>query len=280
MGGGCARMGPLSGICDAGRFAVHGERIYLFASDQCRTAFLADPARFLDREDPPLEGDEAQRTAGRALVQRMLLGLGGAKRVDAVQTLRWDKLAREESGGKTYATRASALYRFPDDLRKEAAWDTSVWFDVDTPKDGFKGPKSIEALHPAARAEVRRQLGHETLYLARQRADADFDAVAGGPHKVGGDTCETLIVRHGGTRTTLYVEPVNGRVLRAAWRGRLSPGAIGDVVVDYADFRQIAGLELPHVRQVSFDGKPVASLSGALDVLEVDAEMPDALFVR
>lgn len=47
MGGGCARMGPLAGLGNPDRFLVHEGRIYIFASDGCRSSFQKAPARFL-----------------------------------------------------------------------------------------------------------------------------------------------------------------------------------------------------------------------------------------
>lgn len=45
LGDPCARMGALSSCADPDRYAVHEGRIYIFASDGCRTARSAAPAR-------------------------------------------------------------------------------------------------------------------------------------------------------------------------------------------------------------------------------------------
>jgi YHS domain-containing protein len=279
-GGACGRMGPLSGQCNLDRFAVHDGLIYVFASDQCRSSFLKEPTRYVDRDEPTLDEPGMDRGRGRRLLEGVVVGLGGAERVDAVKTLRRTKLADEVDGGKTYKTRQTAMYRYPDELRHESAWDTSVWFDVETPKDGFKGPKSIESLHPAARRELRRQLGRDVLYLVRHRGADGFDVAFAGAEKVGENECDVLVVRFEGVRTRLYVDRATGRVVRTAWRGRLSSGGIGDAVADWSDFRPVSGVVLPHSRAMSFDGRTLASASGTFDVLEVDVELADALFAR
>lgn len=280
FGGACARMGPLSGKCSQDRFAVHDGRIYVFASDACRAGFLKDPARHLDREDPPLTDAGLDRAAGRVLLERVLAALGGAPRVDAVKTFRWTKRAKQESGGKTYSTHETVMYRFPDDLRRESAWDEWAHFDVETPSDGFKGPKSIEAHHSDARRELRRQLGRDVLYLVRHRDREGFDVAAAGTQRVGETPCDVLVVRYGGTRTTLFAEQGTHRILRAQWNGRFDGGARSDVAVDYSDFRSHGGLVLPHARRVTVDGQAIAHASGALDEIDVDVELADALFTR
>ncbi len=280
LGGACGRMGPLSGQCNLDRFFVHEGRIYVFASDSCRDSFAKEPARYIDRDEPTLNDAGMDRDRGRRVFEGVVRSMGGAERVDAVKTMRWTKLADETQGGKTYKTRETAMYRYPDELRRESAWDESTWFDVETPKDGFKGPKTIAALHPAARQELRRQLGRDVLYLARHRKQAGFEVALAGAEKIGESECDVLVVRMHGVRTKLYVDRANGRVVRTAWRGRLGSGGLGEVVADWSDFKAVSGVTLPHARSLSFDGKPVASASGTFDALEVDVGLPDSLFAR
>ena len=70
LGGACGRMGPGSGRGSPSRFAVHDGRIYVFASDQCREAFLKAPEKFLDPDEPAPADDAAARAAGAALVEK------------------------------------------------------------------------------------------------------------------------------------------------------------------------------------------------------------------
>ncbi|MFN0243735.1 MAG: hypothetical protein ACKVWV_12665 [Planctomycetota bacterium] len=280
LGGACARMGPLSGKCDQNRFAVHDGRIYVFASDACRASFSKDPAAHVDREQAPLDDAGLDRAAGRALLDRVIAALGGAAQVDALKSYRWTKRAQQESGGKTYATHETVSYRFPDDMRRDTAWDDWTYRYVDTPREAFAGSKTSEPLAPLARSELRRQLGRDVLYLARQREREGFDAAAAGTQKVGDTLCDVLVIRCGGARTTLFVEQGTARVVRTAWRGRFESGPNTDVAVDYSDFRSKGALVLPHARHVTVDGKPVAHASGAVDEIDVDVELADSRFTR
>ncbi len=46
FGGSCARMRSVQG--NPGNYAVHAKKIYVFGSDGCREAFVADPKSFVD----------------------------------------------------------------------------------------------------------------------------------------------------------------------------------------------------------------------------------------
>jgi len=187
MGGGCGRMGPLSGRGAADRFVVHDGRIYVFASDGCRAGFLEAPGKHVDRDDPPLEGDARALERGRELLALALRGLGGAERVDAARAVSIVKEGTQESGGRTYRTRTAEIWRFPDDLRTESAWDDKNFVTVATPADAFTGRDEMEPLPGPGRVELRRQMGREALWLLRHRGAQGFEVSSSG--------AETLLVR-------------------------------------------------------------------------------------
>jgi len=280
MGGACARMGPLSGKGDPDRFTVHDGRIYVFASDACREGFLAAPDRHIDAVEPPLAAEPAAIARGKALVQLALDGLGGAAEVDAIRALERETLRERTSGGKTYATRETWLWRFPDDLRSESAWDERVYTCVATRNDAFQGSDSMEPLSEAGLAEFRRRQGREALWLLRHRDALGFEAAARGESTVGDRKVAILRIRFEGNVTDLHLDAEDGRVLRTSWTGRIESGVRGEVVVDHADFREEGGILLPHARELRFDGKPVGHLSGPYDAVAVDPEIPPGAFLR
>lgn len=283
MGGGCGRMGPLSGSCSADRFAVHDGRIYVFASDACRASFLKSPEKHVDRDDPPLEADEKAVARGRELLRKALAGLGGADAVDGVRAVRIEKKGVQKSGGKEYATRSTRIWRLPDDLRHESAWDEWVSVTVAASEDAFSGGKELDDLHPAGRKELRRQMGREPFWLLRHRNEPGFTA-AEGSAMVGATTDDVLVVRYEGAVTKLWLDPALGRVKRAVWRGRVDSGPNGFVDVHFSDFSDrheaSGGLVLPRAREVWFDGERVEAASGPLDAVEVDPVLGGELFRR
>ncbi len=77
LGGGCGRMGPLSGLGSPDRFLVHEGRTYIFASDSCRSSFAKAPERYLEGDDTPPEGDTEARRRGAELIERAAKAVGG-----------------------------------------------------------------------------------------------------------------------------------------------------------------------------------------------------------
>ena len=57
FGGGCGRMGPLSGVGSVNRFEVVDEHIYLFASDACRESFMKSPEAFMEHAEEAFPSD-------------------------------------------------------------------------------------------------------------------------------------------------------------------------------------------------------------------------------
>lgn len=75
LGGGCGRMGSLSGAGNPDRYYVFDWRIYIFASEQCRNGFKAAPEKHLEAPDAPPSGTPAELRRGRELVALALKGL-------------------------------------------------------------------------------------------------------------------------------------------------------------------------------------------------------------
>ncbi len=292
MGGGCARMGPLSGLGSPDRFAVHDGRVYVFASDACRKTFLASPERFLEPRDPEASGDEASAERARALLAKAVEAMGGAARVDGVTTYRERHEVERTSGGKTYDVGAEVLVAFPDSYRRDDWWNerveegtapkpSSPWGFVVTAGDAFRSePDGESALHRAQREALQQERLRRPLEILRARGRADFRAHAKGPSRVGDAEAETVAVSFAGTATTLCIDPASGRVLAIRHRGRPSSGAVGDVETRFADFREVRGLVLPFARSTSLDGKEIATAMVALDLVEVDVPIDAARFRR
>ena len=77
LGGGCGKMGSLSGKGSTDRFAVCGGKVYLFASDGCRTGFLENPELRIERDDSAPTGTPAQRKLGKQLFDKAVTWMGG-----------------------------------------------------------------------------------------------------------------------------------------------------------------------------------------------------------
>lgn len=277
FGGACARMGPLSGIGSPQRFHVHGERIYLFASDGCREGFRKHPERFLDPAEPRPEVDAAAAAAAAALLQRTVVAHGGRDRLLALRGYEQQRSAPEGDTTKVERLRVQwpgRVRRDSDYHKGDEAWR---YANVVTAEAAFFDENGkVRAMPAAARDEVLRELGREPILLLRALLDGDAVAVAAGRREVLGVEVDELAVWWHGRTTHLGIG-ADGRVATSRCRGR-GPGLwFGAVELRYGEFVELSGVVVPTQRQGQFDGKESAGLRAA-HVVAIDPEFAADVF--
>jgi len=279
LGGACARMGLLSGSGSPGRFVVHDQRIFIFASDACRTGFQSAPDKLLDADNPPSEGTAAEIAHGRLLLQKLVAGLGGADRVDSAKSFRVRVVQKYQSDGREreFVTEFAAL--FPDRFRQSSAGETLRTADVTVGETGFRVSNDAAwDMEPAETQFLRRDFFRRPLVVAKWRNDPHLTAIAAGEGQVGDAPVEWLKVGLFGATTTFGIDSKTGRVLQANYVGR-TPGVIGDVTKTYSDFRDIAGIPVPFATTVVYLGTS-APRTGTLDAFDINPQLDKELFAK
>lgn len=276
FGGGCGQMGSLSGIGNPDRFYVFGERIYIFASEQCRNSFKAAPEKHLEAPDVVPVGSAAERQRGQALVQLALTGLGGAKAVDGVRSYQAQiKLAYQQKD-KTLEYPQTLTLLLPGQYRDEYDWGSGASGDVLTSAGAISFDKKGRRLREEpVRAALERGLYRHPLALLQARKQKGFVAVAGDKATVNGVEIEWLKLAYRGATTALALD-AQGRVVQLAYRDR--KGAFGDLVKTFSDFREVSGVLLPFKIEESFNGKPVTSPVTTYEKIVVNGKLDPALF--
>jgi YHS domain-containing protein len=278
-GGACARMGPLSGSCSTERFVVHDKRIYVFSSDSCRKNFLLAPELHIERPEAPPKGNAADSRRGGELLELALTAMGGAKAVDAVATFRFEKtLAYPQKGKGPFLMKRIMSIEFPGKFHEVDSYPGWAGANAATTEIGFQtSGKTAWTMEPSTRSYFLRESYRDPFVLLRSRGEKGFVASAGKKMQIDTTDVEELHVALHGATTTLFVEPATGRILRAAYRGRLG-GPIGDVVNTYSDFRPSGGLILPHSVRTTFDGKPAVNPEVTIDSFSVNPKLESGLF--
>jgi YHS domain-containing protein len=273
-GGGCGRMGPLSGAGSPDRWTVHDGRIYVFASDGCRDGFLADPALFVPAPEPETTPDPAALEEGRRWIERAVEAHGGAEALAAARVLSFS--SDSETGGWT--VRRELVLTADGALRRRTRWTPpaesggdvidSLWVlseDSFLAEDGHV----IDLVSPAQRVDLLRHAYREPLALLWARGRSDFRAVHRGERRLGELEVVDLDVRAAGLATTLHLDPPSGAVVGLSWRGRPADGSTRDVVETFTDWRTVDGLEVPTARRVVVDGESKENLGHTWQVVEV-----------
>ena len=281
-GGGCARMGPMSGVGSPDRWTVHDGRIYIFASDGCRDGFLAAPGRFAVPPVQPPEAAAGAREAGAAWIARALEAHGGAPAVDAAQALRL--VYQGERDG--WSQRLEQVITHDGRIMRRSTWvppepdgETydSTWVLA---RDSFvdEGDAVFPLTSPDQKDDLRRYAQREPIALLWARARDGFLAVHKGAGELDGHAVENVQVWSDGLATTLHLDPESGRVRGLSWRGRAGSGVTSDVVETFGAYSRVDRVLLPGQRTVSVDGRVIDSLAVAWQTVELLARAPGEPF--
>jgi YHS domain-containing protein len=267
LDGHCARMGaPTTGNPDL--YAVHNGRIYIFGSEECQTLFKATPEKYLEVPPPakaPATAEMIKR--GQELIAKAVESLGGAK-LD--QLVSFQK--SEQRGNQV---RTNLLIAFPDSVRRETVRPNFTLVSVVTPAESFLkvNERTPQALPEEDQAAVYKDLNREPFVLLRARTKTGFKAWAAGSDKVGDVSVERLEVELPGFTTVLGIDPATGRVLSQTYRGRGPGGAVGEIAINYSDFRTVEGVSLPFKLIATFEGQDFPALSATVETAKINGEV-------
>ena len=275
-GGGCARMGPLSGQGSPERWTVYDGRIYVFASDSCRDFFLKGPERFIEaaREFPVADLDRQRQ--GRAWIDKAVAAHGGAAAIDAKKRLllgrqqiqqewTWSRELELTSAGHV---RRTSTWTPPASDESAQATET-VWVLNDEEATANEDGARFELVSAEERGDLLRYAHRQPLALLWLRDTPSFDAVYFGEDMLGDTPAVDVLVRAKGLVTWLHLSPEDGRVLGLSWRGRLREGVTREVTEVFTDWRTIDGVLVPVERTCSIDGKVKKTASGAWETVEL-----------
>jgi len=150
---------------------------------------------------------------------------------------------------------------------------------VVTPSDAFVvTPMGIQPLPDSRRADMIKAMKRDPIVLLKQRAQPGFSVRYEGADTVENVQTEVVAVTVEGDTVRWAVDPATGRILRGATKGTGPGGVPGERVALFSDFREAAGLMMPHKTRLVFNGEPM----GTMEVLEFAINVPvdDSQFAR
>ena len=271
LDGHCARMGaPTSGNPDL--YLVHKEHIYIFGSEECQTLFKAAPEKYLEVPAPPKTPPSAEMVKrGQDLIAKAATSTGA--KLDQLQTLQRTELRGNQ-------VKNILLLEFPDTLRQETVRPNFTLTSVITPSDSFILVNNrANPMSESSRTAIYKQLYHDPFFLFRARTRPDFKASLSsnaGEEK----TLEYVDVELSDFNTTLGIDPGTGRVVSQTYKGRGPGGVVGQVVINYSDYRTVEGLSLPFKTTATFDGQQFPALSATIEALTVNGKIDPSSFKK
>lgn len=256
QGGACGSMGPLSGRGAPDRFLVHKGRIYLFASDGCRTRFAANPDAFLDQPDPALRPNRNARTTGKNLLNLAARAHGGPA-LDAIRSIGFTELAKFESEGKQKPFHQMWMATTRGEFAHFSTWNDVFFGTVAGPRGNWTGRlDKPEQLVASERSYFVRQFARNPIWILRNR-NAYVPEYKGKSKRPGtGAEADLVSVHWQGATTDLWIDPTSRRIV--AWQSRelLSTG-FKPVANAITSFVEVKGVTVPKTWTArTADGEP------------------------
>jgi YHS domain-containing protein len=265
LDGHCARMGaPTGGNADL--YYVHNGRIYIFGSEECQTLFKATPEKYLETPPAPKSPPTAEMVKrGQELIAKAVEAFGAGSKLDQLRSLQRTDLRGNQV--KNILTVA-----FPDTLRQETVRPNFTLVSVITPADSFVTVSNrTRPMAEDNRAAIYKELNRDPIFLLRARTRPDFKASG---------TEDSVDVELAGFTTTLGIDSGTGRVVSQTYRGRGPGGVVGQIVINYSDFRTVEGLSLPFKTTATFDGQPFPALSATTEAITINGQIDPSSFKK
>ena len=263
LDGACARMGaPTTGNPDL--YTVHNGRIYIFGTEECQKAFKAAPEKYLEVPATPSAPTAEMLKRGHELIAKAVEAMGA--KLDQLQSLqKTDVRGNQVKNVLTFA--------FPDTVRQEVVRQNFTLVSVVSPGDAFVVVNNGARTMPEAnRVAFNRELNHDLLVLLRARSRSDFKASLAGEGNVD--------VELPGFMTTLGIDPASGRIISQTYKGRGPGGVIGQIVINYSDYRTVEGLSLPFKTTATFDGQPFPPLTATIEAITINGQIDPSSFKK
>ena len=273
LDGFCARMGaPNTGNPDL--YLVHNGHIYIFGSEECQTVFKAAPEKYLEVPAAPKSPPTAAMIKrGQELIAKAVEAFGGGSKLDQLLSFQRTDLRGDQ-------VKNNLVLAFPDTLRQESVRSNFAIVSVITPSESFFVVNNRARSMPAAnRSAISKQLYHDLLVLFRARTRSEFKAWASG-NAAEEKTLAYVDVELPEFTTTLGIDPVTGRVVSQRYKGRGPDGALGQIVINYSDYRTVEGLSLPFKLEATFDGQSSPPLSTTVEAIKINGQIDPSSFKK
>jgi hypothetical protein len=227
------------------------------------------PVTNIDVTIPPAPGAAkaatASNSAGRALIAKVVQGLGGAARVRSVKSLREKSTILAKTPQGDMSMEVEEITAFPDQIWEKMTTPVGEITMVISPAAAFmKSPMGSHDLSGTQKEDGLKELKRHPIFVAQHAEDPKFIFAAGGSEQIGEVEAQILDVNADGVQVRWYVDPQTGRVLRTSAQA-LGMGGQAEGVIDYSGWKEVEGISLPFKLKITESGKD----AGVVEIKEV-----------
>ncbi len=278
LGGACGRMGPLSGAGSTSIFTVLKDKLYIFASQECKNTFLKRNEELIETDDPVPAPSMEDVEKGKTLLAGVLLAHGGADKFNSVSSYGESYSKEIEYQNTNVKVSDVSVYSFPGKYRIDNYWDKYKWARI------LNGSKGIFSENPDSRimddSQIRaakKVAAHNLFYLLKSASAGNGIIYSAGKSEFAGNSYEVINIYAEGTLHSLLINK-NGRIYGVQYTGR-GPGLfIGRIENYYSDYKVVDGIILPATITTLFNNMPVPSLTKTASDISVNKQYTEDFF--
>jgi zinc protease len=216
------------------------------------------------------EAAVASNPEGKALLAKVIEGLGGAEKVRSVKSIRQKVNILANTPQGEMSIDAEQVLVLPDRLWQKMTTPMGEMTLVFSPTAAYMAaPMGTRDMPASQKQEALTDMKREPLFVAQHADDPKFVFSAGGAEKIGDVETKILDVNADGAQVRWFVDPQTGHILRATSHS-MGPGGPGEQVVDYSNWTTVEGLSVPF-KEVRTRG---GAKESAVEVKEIEINPP------
>ncbi len=221
---------------------------------------------------------QGSNNEGKALIAKVVEGLGGAAKVNSVKALHQTIAATQKLGPNEVPITVDSTTVYPDKQVQKLSTPMGEFTRVVTPEAAFMAAQGqMRDLPASAKSDSLAQLKRDILAIAQHANDPAYSFTASGKETVGDKQGAVLDIAFEGQTVKWTVDPQSGRVLKVAYQATGQTGPVQREVT-YTDWKTVDGITLPVKNTIAEGGTP----AGTTDVksFEVNPTVDPKLFEK
>jgi hypothetical protein len=232
---------------------IHKDQLALLvvgkAADFDRPLSSLGPVTTLDISIPGMGAAKKEgavsNAEGKALLAKIVGGMGSEEKVRSVKSMRQKVSILANTPQGEISIGAEQVIIYPDRLWQKMTTPMGEMTLAFSPAASFMAtPMGSQDMPASQSGEFLNEMKRDPFVVAQHADDPKFTFSAGASEKIGEVEAKILDVNADGAEVRWFVDPQSGRILRAAWKS-MGPAGPGETVVEYADWKSVAGFTLP-----------------------------------
>jgi hypothetical protein len=246
------------------------------SSSQAQPGITSTPAK--SSAPTPSTAPTASNSDGKALLAKVIDGLGGAAKLQSVHAVRLKSTVDAKTAQGEFNIDLDQIVAFPDRSWQKLGLPMGEITIVTTPASSFiVTSQGTEEMPDEQREDAMNQLKTSLIQVAQHADDPKYTFTAGGTAKVGDMDTQILEVNADGAHAQWFVDSKTGRVVRTSEHVVDMAGS-AQRELDFSGWKEFDGIPFPTSAKITRDGQD----GGSVEVkdVEVNPTVDEKLFAK